>query len=555
MNKMKKLITTIFALIIGLSFSFSQQIQRDKVLVEIGTGTWCQYCPGSAMGADDLVANGHDVVIIENHNGDSYTNTASNARNSYYNISGYPTTLFDGGSAYVGGSNTTSLYPQYLQRYNQKITVPTSFSMEVEGTSSGFVDFNVNVTIEMVDSYTGSDIRLHCAITESDIQETWQGQSHLNFVQRMMVPDHNGIPLDFSSGNIIEHNYSFVIDPSWLPENCEFVIFLQEHGTKEVLNATKRDLMEFENINDYDASLAEVSNIPEKSCTGSFTPVISLRNNGNEDLTSLSFYYQVNDGSMSTYDWTGNIEFLGQETVELPIISFDPVEENYLKIYSGNPNGNPDQYPLNDTILQYIPEADITPSQVNLFLRCDDNPEETTWKLMDSDGSVVYEGGPYTNPGHTITEDFELVDLSCYQFYVYDAGGNGMNSPGFFALLYGSNNYIIQGMDDFGATLGTDFSTDNATGLDDLLVNSDIKVYPNPISDYTNISITIQEAKHIRINIYNLLGETVYQSDEGILGSGEQLIKIDGTGFENGVYMVQILIDDQVITRKVTVSN
>ena len=71
MNKMKKLTTTIFALIIGLSFSFSQQIQRDKVLIEIGTGTWCQYCPGSAMGADDMVANGHDVVIIENHNGDS----------------------------------------------------------------------------------------------------------------------------------------------------------------------------------------------------------------------------------------------------------------------------------------------------------------------------------------------------------------------------------------------------------------------------------------------------------------------------------------------------
>jgi hypothetical protein len=47
------------------------------------------------MGADDLVANGHDVAIIENHNGDSYTNAASNARNSYYGISGYPTAVFD----------------------------------------------------------------------------------------------------------------------------------------------------------------------------------------------------------------------------------------------------------------------------------------------------------------------------------------------------------------------------------------------------------------------------------------------------------------------------
>ncbi|MCK5338370.1 MAG: thioredoxin family protein, partial [Bacteroidales bacterium] len=113
---MKKSIFTIIVLLASVSVLMSQQIARDKVVVEIGTGTWCPYCPGAAMGADDLVANGHDVAIIENHNGDDYTNSASNARNSYYGISGYPTALFDGGSAYVGGSNGTSLYPQYLSR-------------------------------------------------------------------------------------------------------------------------------------------------------------------------------------------------------------------------------------------------------------------------------------------------------------------------------------------------------------------------------------------------------------------------------------------------------
>ncbi|HSG67425.1 MAG TPA: hypothetical protein VK994_01865, partial [Bacteroidales bacterium] len=82
---MKKFVSTLFLLLAGISFIFAQTIQRDKVVVEIGTGTWCPYCPGSAMGADDLIANGHDVAIIENHNGDDYTTAASNARNSYYN--------------------------------------------------------------------------------------------------------------------------------------------------------------------------------------------------------------------------------------------------------------------------------------------------------------------------------------------------------------------------------------------------------------------------------------------------------------------------------------
>ncbi|MFK5854734.1 MAG: Omp28-related outer membrane protein [Bacteroidota bacterium] len=552
---MKKLIFTLIVLLIGLSAAFSQQISRNMVLIEIGTGTWCQYCPGAAMGADDLVANGHDVVIIENHNGDSYTNTASNARNSYYNISGYPTAVFDGGSPYVGGSNSTSLYPQYLQRYNQKIDIPTSFSIDIQGTSAGFVDFNVDVTIEMVDPYAGSDIRLHCAITESDIPEFWQGQSHLNFAQRTMLPNHNGIPLDFSSGNVIEQNYSFVIDLDWLPENCEFVIFLQEHGTKEVLNATKVDLMEFSNINDYDASLSHVSNVPEKSCTGSLAPSVVLRNNGNEDLTSLTMFYQVNEGSLETFDWTGTLAFFENETVELPMIYFTPAEENSLKIYSENPNGNPDQYPLNDTTIQLIPEADYTPSSVTLFFRCDNNPEETTWKLLNSEGNVVYEGGPYSTPGHTFTEEFELDGFSCYQFYVYDEGGNGLDSPGFFVLYHGSNNNIIQGIGDFGSVIGTDFSTDNGTGLDDLEMNAEVNVYPNPFGDYTNISFTTKESSHIRVKMFNVFAEIVYQSDEGVQGQGKQLIKIEGKGFENGVYFVQLFVNEQVYIKKVSVAH
>ncbi len=552
---MKRLISTIAAILISFSFIYSQQIPRENVLIEIGTGTWCQYCPGAAMGADDMVANGHDVVIIENHNGDSYTNDASNARNSYYNITGFPTSVFDGGSAYVGGSNTTSSYPQFLQRYNQKIDVPTSFSIDVEGTSAGYADFDVDVTIEMVDPYVGSDIRLHCAITESHIEQSWQGQTHLNFVQRMMVPDHNGIPLDFSSGNIIEQNLSFIIEPTWLPENCEFVVFLQEHGTKEVLNSTKRDLIEFSNVNDFDASLSNVSNIPEKSCIGSFTPKLDLGNRGNENLTSLTLYYQVNDGAISTFDWTGNIAFLDKETIELPIISFTPAEENYLTIYSENPNGNPDQYLLNDSIHQLIPSADITPSVVTLFLRCDNYPEETTWEILDDNNNVIHSGGPYTTVGHTITDEFVLNDLSCYRFFVYDAGGSGLNSPGFFMLFYGDNNYILQGLDNFGSEIGTDFTTDNSTGYDNITSSHDISIYPNPADSHINIALEISDVSDISINIYNVFEELVYQSDSYVYGVGKQNFKIDGNKLSSGVYLIQILINETVYTKKVVIAH
>ena len=123
---MKKVLLTIMIIAFTAGL-FAQQVDRERVIVEIATGTWCGYCPGAAMGADDLVANGHDVAIIEYHNGDAYANTASNARNSYYAVSGYPTAHFDGVLDVVGGSATSSMYGSYLPLYNQRIVIPCNY--------------------------------------------------------------------------------------------------------------------------------------------------------------------------------------------------------------------------------------------------------------------------------------------------------------------------------------------------------------------------------------------------------------------------------------------
>ncbi len=549
---MKNFLIVLFSILVSTSMLVSQSVPRDKVLVEIGTGTWCQYCPGSAMGADDLIANGHDVAIIENHNGDSYTTAASNARNAYYSISGYPTALFDGGSAYVGGSYTTSLYPQYLSRYNQKIAIPSYFSIDIEGTTSGYAEFNITVTIDMVDSYTSSDIRLHCVITESEIQESWQGQDHLNFVNRLMVPTHNGIQLDFSGGNVVEQEYNFELDPSWVPEHCELVIFLQDNTNKTVLNASKRELMEFENVNDYDAFISQLSNLPEESCLGMFEPKLKLKNNGNLDLTELTINYQVNDGDINTYNWTGSLAFLGYEIVTLPAINFTSGDDNQIKIYTENPNGTPDQYPKNDTIDHTIPGAGYTASSVSLYLKADDYPEEITWEMLDDEENFIHSGGPYTQPGELVLETFELESDKCYRFTVVDAGNNGLESPGMFRLYYGDNEVILQGLGDFGSVLSTDFHSDNTVGINDSDLNNELSVYPNPFSHQTNIRFTSNKVGGLKVKIYNLLGELVYENDHGLVSTGENEITLDGNTLENGIYLLQLEAGDQVISKKVT---
>jgi len=551
---MKRLITALFALLIGLNFLSAQQIQRDKVLIEITTGTWCSACPAAANGADEMIANGHDVAIIENHGGDSYENSASGARNSYYGVQYYPTTFFDGGSEYVGGGGASSSnYSTYLTRYNQKISVPTSFSIDIEGSSSGLIDYNVDVTIEMVDPYTGSDLRLFCAVTESEIPHSWYGMSHLNLVNRMMIPSANGIPLDFSGGNTMHHNYNFSLDPSWDAQHCELVIFIQDYTNKEVHNASKREMLEFGNVNDNDISMTDMSNLPDEICAGMLTPVVELRNHGNENLTSLTLKCEVNGTELSSYDWTGDIAFLESTSVELPTVSFSANETNTVKVYAENPNGTQDQFPINDTISMDVSQPEATvPTSVGLMIMLDENPEETTWELMDDMGTVLYSGGPYSNAGGVIQESFEIDDMSCYQFYFYDAGGNGLNGK-FFALIHSGGTLILRGMDDFGYSMATDFTTDSGVGVEEIALETDAKVYPNPFSNFTNVVLNTNMLSHIRINMYNILGELVYQSDEGMYEAGEQTLRISGEGLENGIYFIQILVNNQAITKRVTV--
>jgi hypothetical protein len=81
------------------------------------------------MGADDLLAAGCHVAVMENHNGDAFSNASSNARNSYYGVTGFPTAIFDGVAGVVGGSHTVSMYPQYLAKYNSRIGIPSNIAL------------------------------------------------------------------------------------------------------------------------------------------------------------------------------------------------------------------------------------------------------------------------------------------------------------------------------------------------------------------------------------------------------------------------------------------
>jgi len=263
----------ILLLIVALATSLTA-VPRSKVIVEIGTGTWCQYCPGAAMGADELVENGHQVAIIENHNGDPYAYAGSNARNSYYGITGYPTANFDGLNPSVGGSNTASMYNNYLPRVNARLAIPSHFNITAGGESVGN-DFSITVTIDKTEADTNANLVFHCVVTESDIQVAWQGQTECNFVSRLMAPSQSGTPVNFGAETQVTIPLTFTMNPAWVMANCELVLFLQNSVTKEILQGTKYSLAEIGGA--YPVSLDHID-FPETYLTGSAIVPMTIHN-------------------------------------------------------------------------------------------------------------------------------------------------------------------------------------------------------------------------------------------------------------------------------------
>jgi len=154
------------------SVTIAGGVTRNLVLMEEATGTWCQYCPGAAMGLRDLIETNHkSATAIAYHSGDKYSNTNSDGRISFYpEITGFPTVIADGNrdgtSAVVGGNATVSMYPSYLPIYNKRIANPAFDNLDISIVNAGGI--NYTATITATETFTAfSPVKLRAALPQA----------------------------------------------------------------------------------------------------------------------------------------------------------------------------------------------------------------------------------------------------------------------------------------------------------------------------------------------------------------------------------------------------
>lgn len=193
-----------------------------------------------------------------------------------------------------------------------------------------------------------------------------------------------------------------------------------------------------------------------------------------------------------------------------------------------------------------IGSLEINTTQIQLILLTDDWSAETSWDFKDSNGTVLYSGGPYngtTDDFSLFSETFNVASDECYTFTIYDSYGDGI------CCESGNGSYELRTFEGTTFASGGDFAS-----IDQVLISNDplsvedfnidtFKIYPNPATDKLNLKVANNNLPDT-IQIYNMLGQMI--TSKSI--KTENDLSQDISALNNGMYFIKIKKDNQSIS-------
>ena len=543
-TRMKKNILIVTSLLMLFSLKVSAQNER-VLLFECFTNTSCGPCASQNPALDALInANADRVAAIKYHmnwpgaNDPMYLHNTvdNNARKSVYNVNSVPHTVVDGiRYANVPGSLTQNMVNNWL---NIESPFEMRLSYEVDETAN---TITVHVMGRASQAVAGN-VKLYVGVIEREIHYNSapgsNGERDFYSVMKKLLPSASGTSIgNVEAGSYFAYSFSWELANVYNNDQLDAIAWLQNINTKEVYQACKSS----ESIEPFyanEAMLSDISNVKSTNCSGEADPKVLMSNNGSNAITSAELEVLVNGEWLKTFEWSGNLPSLQSETIDLGAISF-PVEAlNTLEVRIKSINGGIDEASSNDIAsLEFKGSPETVGKVLKLSIRTDTNPQETTWKIINlTTGETVLEGGPYDEANHMYTETLDITGDGCYDFTIFDAGGNGLDG-GVYGLKAGSTT-IFSGST-FGESESNEFSYEVTANVEECLDRS-VNIYPNPTDGILNV---VSKGEQIVV-VYNTVGQIVF---EGIC---DGLLQIDMKHFGAGIYAIKVGNETQRVVVK-----
>lgn len=93
----------------------------------------------------------------------------------------------------------------------------------------------------------------------------------------------------------------------------------------------------------------------------------------------------------------------------------------------------------------------------------------------------------------------------------------------------------------------------SATGIPELAKGVYFNMYPNPTTGNTTIAFNTDQSESVHVEVYNTLGERVYNLNQSIIESGQHTILINGQDLNPGIYYVRFTTNNGTTTQRLIV--
>lgn len=285
-------------------------------------------------------------------------------------------------------------------------------------------------------------------------------------------------------------------------------------------------------------------------------PIIVVRNNGKDAITSLKFTYSVSGGTPQEYDWAGNIPSMLKDTIILPVqntVFWIGDDIHKFTVTVSQPNGLTDEYSDNDSYTTHFNMPDLYNETIVLNYKTNQRPQDFTYRIKDIQGEVLFEKKNLSNsklysdtlylPDGCFT--LELTDRNHYglSYWAYPDQGNG-----YFRINSIKGKLLKSFNPDFGIGIFYSFDLGDVFYVNDRNLNSILTVFPNPTTDKIALNIQDYFIGNANLAIYDYRGNLLVNDNVFIGNQFNKTYNI--SSFANGVYYIRIFNDKIDISNK-----